>query len=620
MFLPLLFASACLLPNQGAPSASASVAEPEAPTPPSAPAEPVADAATESERLDAFFEAVFQDELARSPMRQAYLGLKTNNDRWDDSTPAASRAAFEATLDSLERLRSEFDYAALDDQAQLSYRLFEQRSVETIESWPWREHSYPITQMRGAHAQVPTFLANMHTVDSLADADAYLARLVDLGRYFDELIAGLERRAARGILPPRFVFPYVIGACENVLAGKPLDPDAEVDNVIYADFKAKVALLEDVDAVVREALVVRAAYALEEHVRPAYERLITKLREHEALATDAAGCWKLPHGAEYYALRLRHMTTTQTTPDEIHALGLAEVARIHTEMRAIQEQVGFEGTLQDFFVHLREDERFYQENTDAGRAAYLAEADRIVAVMESRLDEVFRTMPKAPMEVRAVEAFREGSAGKAFYQRGTPDGSRPGAFYANLKNMRDMPVYQLEALAYHEGIPGHHMQGSIAQELEHLPKFRRFAGYTAYGEGWGLYCELLPKEMGLYQDPYSDFGRLAMELWRACRLVVDTGIHARRWSREKAIAYLVENTPNPEGDCTHAIERYIVMPGQATAYKVGMLKILELRAMAREIMGDAFDVRDFHEVLLVNGPVPLGVLEELVRDWAESAR
>jgi uncharacterized protein (DUF885 family) len=291
------------------------------------------------------------------------------------------------------------------------------------------------------------------------------------------------------------------------------------------------------------------------------------------------------------------------------------VARIHGEMQAIMTEVGFEGSLQDFFEFMRTDPRFYKPETEEGRAEYLAEAEAAIEKMKGDLPKLFNTFPKADMDVKAVEPFREKSAGKAFYSRPAPDGSRPGIYYANLYSMADMPTYQLEALAFHEGIPGHHMQIAIAQELDAIPSFRKFGGYTAYSEGWGLYSELVPKEMGYYSDPYSDFGRLAMEIWRAARLVVDTGIHSQRWTREQAIEYLMDNTPNPQGDCKKAIERYIVMPGQATAYKIGMLKIVELRARARAQLGDAFDIREFHDVVLRDGAVPLAVLEETVDAW-----
>ena len=315
---------------------------------------------------------------------------------------------------------------------------------------------------------------------------------------------------------------------------------------------------------------------------------------------------------------IRDRTTTDLSASDIHDLGLAEVERIHGQMQAIMKQVGFEGSLQEFFQHLQTEPRFTYEDSDAGRDAYLKEATRLIDVMKGELDAVFLTKPKADLEVRRVEAFREKAAGKAFYNRPAPDGSRPGYYYANLYKITDMPKYQMEALAYHEGIPGHHMQIAMAQELEGIPKFRKFGGYTAYTEGWGLYSEFLPKEMGFYEDPYSDFGRLAMEIWRAARLVVDTGLHDKKWTRQQAIDYLTTNTPNPLNDCVKAIERYIVMPGQATAYKIGMIKIQDLRADAKKRLGDKFDIREYHAVVLDSGPVPLNILEERVNDWVES--
>ncbi len=344
------------------------------------------------------------------------------------------------------------------------------------------------------------------------------------------------------------------------------------------------------------------------------------MERQQAIATTDAGCWKFPNGAAYYSHALRHTTTTDLNAEQIHDLGLSEVERIHGEMKAIMKKVEFEGDLSQFFEFMRSDPRFYYSNDAQGRQAYLELATGLVDSMRERLSEFFVTLPKAEMVVRAGGPFREQSAGKAFYSIGTPDGSRPGVYYANLYDMAAMPTYQAEALAFHEGIPGHHMQGSIAQELEDMPAFRRHTHYTAYGEGWGLYTEHFPKEFGFYQDPYSDFGRLAMQLWRACRLVVDTGLHDKRWTREQAIEYLMTNTPNPESDAIKAIERYIVMPRQATAYQIGLLKILELRELAKRELGDKFDIAQFHDVLLTNGPVPLTMLEELVRDWIRETR
>jgi uncharacterized protein (DUF885 family) len=374
----------------------------------------------------------------------------------------------------------------------------------------------------------------------------------------------------------------------------------------------------DIDDNTKAALKKQANQALLTSVKPAYEGLIAFLKAQKERANSDHGVWKFPDGEAFYNMALKRTTTTDLTSDEIHNIGLSEVARIHNEMEVIKNQVGFEGTLQEFFEFMKTDKQFYYPATQEGKDAYLAEAVHLIDSMKTRLDEIFITKPKADIMVKAVEPFREQSAGKAFYQRPAANGTRPGIYYANLYDMESMPIYQMEALAYHEGIPGHHMQLAIQQELEGIPMFRKFGGYTAYTEGWGLYSEFIPKEMGFYSDPYSDFGRLAMELWRACRLVVDTGIHAKKWTREEGIKYYTDNTPNAEFDAISMVERHIVMPSQATAYKIGMLKILELREKAKDAMGDKFDIREFHEVVISHGAIPLDVLEEFVVDYISS--
>jgi uncharacterized protein (DUF885 family) len=416
-------------------------------------------------------------------------------------------------------------------------------------------------------------------------------------------------------LPPKFVYPRAIESCENIISGAPFRDTGE-DSALWGDFRKKLKALE-IDEPQHVMLQQEASEALVEVVKPAYERLISFLKEQETRATTEDGVWKFKDGEEFYSESLRMTTTTELSSEEIHQIGLKEVARIHNEMRGIMKKVGFEGDLQAFFQFMRTDPQFYYPNTDEGKQQYLDRAVAVIDDMRERLDALFLTKPEAELTVKRVEAFREKSAGTAFYQRPAPDGSRPGIYYANLYNTANMPKYKLEALAYHEGIPGHHMQLALAQQLEGIPKFRKLGGYTAYIEGWGLYCELLPKEMGLYQDPYSDFGRLSMELWRACRLVVDTGIHAKKWTREQGIAYYRENTPDTERDCIRMVERHIVMASQATAYKVGMLKILELREKAKEKLGEGFDIREFHDVILRGGPLPLTVLEQMVDEYLE---
>ncbi|MEL6545898.1 MAG: DUF885 domain-containing protein, partial [Myxococcota bacterium] len=518
----------------------------------------------------------------------------------------------------LARLKS-FDFDALSPQAQLSYRLFEYQTTRSLEAYEWRYHSYPVSQMGGPHSGLPAFLINYHRIDSPDDARAYIDRLTATRTYFSQLDKNLRVRAEKGILIPKFVFPLVLGAAKNVISGHPFDADSDTDSTILADFKGKVEKLSGLSDSEKNALISEAEHALVKSVGTAYELLIATLNELEAQATTDDGAWKFPDGDAFYGKALQWTTTTDMSAEQIHRLGLDEVERIHGEMRAIMKKVNFDGDLQSFFEFMRTDKQFYYPNTDEGRGDYLEDATALIATMKGRLPELFNTFPKNELVVKRVEPFREKAAGKAFYNRGAPDGSRPGYYYANLYDMAQMPSYQMEALAYHEGIPGHHMQIAIAQELEDVPTFRRYGRYTAYIEGWGLYSELVPKELGFYSDPYSDFGRLAMELWRACRLVVDTGLHHKKWSREKAISYLSENTPNPQGDVVKAIERYIVMPSQATAYKIGMLKILELRENAKQVMGESFDIRAFHDVVLRSGPVPLSILEENVKAWSASA-
>ncbi|HWM26214.1 MAG TPA: DUF885 domain-containing protein [Chthoniobacterales bacterium] len=573
--------------------------------------------AAESKRANEFFDKNFDDFVARHPQFASQLGLKTGYDKWEDLSDASAAEDLAFSIQNLARLKRDFDFAALDPQTQLSWKLFEADVQQNAEGFRFRFHNYPVNQMFGWHSQTPTFLINIHRVDSVADAEAYIARLNGIAKQADQVIANLELRAEKGIVPPKFVFPLALDACRNVIKGKPFDSTG-TDSTLLADFTKKVTALKETDQPTRDRLLADANKALLDSFRPAYQKLIAFLEAQEKTAPVEGGAWQFPDGRSFYEFALRRTTTTKLTADEIHETGLKEIARIHGEMGKIKEKVKFKGDLQAMFKFMREDPQFYLPETEEGKAEYLSRAVKIIDTMKTRLDELFISKPKADVVVKAVEKFREKSAGKAFYQQPAPDGSRPGMFYVNLAEMKSTPIYELEALAYHEGIPGHHMQIAIAQELGGVPKFRKFGSrYTAYTEGWGLYTELVPKEIGLYQDPYSDFGRLAMELWRAGRLVVDTGLHNKRWTRQQAIDYLIKNTPNAEADCVEAINRYIVSPSQATAYKIGMIKILELREKAKKQLGPKFDLRQFHDVVLTNGPVPLETLEELVDKWVK---
>ena len=566
-----------------------------------------------SASLNSWFDTKFDEDVAQSPQWQTSLGLKTNYGKWDDISSDQMAEDLKQAKARLDYLESEVDLAALDSVTQISYKLYKLNLENEIEDYEYRFYNYPVNQMFGLHASVPAFLINKHRIDSVADAKAYISRIKGVKPLFTELRNQLGIRETNQIVPPKFVLDRVLEDSQNILKGQPFD-ESSTQMPILADFQSKVEAL-DIDTETKAILLQEANQALKDSLQPAYEELITFIESQKVRATTDDGAWKFPRGDKFYAIALNRATTTEMTAEEIHQLGLDEVERIHTEMEAIKDQVGFDGSLQDFFEFMRNDEQFYYEDSDAGRAAYMKEAKRIIDAMRARLDELFITKPKAEIVVKRVEAFREKSDGKAFYNSPAPDGSRPGIYYANLFDIKAMPKYQMQALAYHEGIPGHHMQLAIAQELEGIPKFRKFGGYTPYVEGWGLYCEYLPKEMGAYEDPYADFGRLAMELWRACRLVVDTGIHDKKWTREEGIAYYKDNTPNAESDCIKMVERHIVMPGQATAYKVGMNKILDLRAKAEKALGETFDIREFHEVVLGQGAVPLSILEEMIDDF-----
>lgn len=568
--------------------------------------------------IKAFFEEYDAQQLALSPLGKSYRGIKDSDyGRWGDFSTAGEMRANAAERSALKEMRARFDPAKLSPENRLSYRLFEKRAERSEAAYKYNDYGYVFDQMNGAQSQLPAFLINIHRVDNKSDARAYVSRLYGLGPGMMEAIAQAKTRAAEGIMPPKWVYPYVINDARNVITGAPFGdgPDAP----LFADFKAKVAKL-NISQIEKDLLVADAAQALNASVKPAYAALIAEMTAQEKVAGTDDGIWRFKDGAGYYAERLANYTTTNMTPDEIHNLGLAQVARIHKEMGVVQKKMGVKGDLQAFFNYMRTEPKFYAPETAEGRALYLSETQKAQDAITPLLPQWFGVLPKAPLVVKPVEAFREKSAGKAFYQSPSPDGSRPGTYYANLYKMADMPLTEVEALFYHEGVPGHHLQRAIQTELKDVPAFRQFGGVTAYSEGWGLYSEKLAKDMGLYTNPARDFGRLQLELHRAIRLVVDSGLHHKRWTREKAITYVEDNSADAPGGIVKAIERYIIYPGQATAYMVGRLKISELRDKAQKALGKKFDVRGFHDTVLKSGPVPLDVLEEQVDGWIASRK
>ena len=565
----------------------------------------------ESKKANDYFDAMFDAYVDRSPMFQTRLGIKKDYDKWNDLSKKREEFEIADSKKSLKWLKDSIDVKLLDDDTKLSFDLYRQGLLDQISDFKYRLYDYPLNQMFGMQSEIPAFLINMHRISNAKDATAYISRINGIKPLIDQLIENLVEREKAGIVAPKFVFDHVLFDSRNVISGYPFE--GADTSAVFKDFFSKVEKA-DISKISKEALIVDATSAMVNSLLPAYQKLIKTVERLELTHNEKDGVWRWKDGGRFYQTALNRTTTTTMSADAIHQLGLSEVSRIHSEMEKIKNNVGYNGSLQDFFKNMKEDNRFYYPNTQTGKDEYISESVRLIDGMKKKLDDLFITKPKADMIVKAVESFREKSAGKAFYQRPAPDGSRPGIYYANTYDMKMMPKYQMEALAYHEGIPGHHMQLAISQELKGIPKFRKFGGYTAYIEGWGLYSEYLPKELGFYSDPYSDFGRLAMELWRSCRLVVDTGIHSKGWTREEGIKYYSDNTPNDMLDCVKMVERHIVMPGQATAYKVGMNHILRLRAATEKRLGEDFNIRKFHEAILFNGPVPLNILDRQVEN------
>jgi uncharacterized protein (DUF885 family) len=578
---------------------------------------PPAAAAAEDARLNAFLDAAFEESIATNPQFLTSLGSKRLYHRLNDYTDAYRQQQLALSEAQLVRLRAEFNPERLSPAGRLSYRMFEEQVEDDRAGFAWRWHGFPASTNGSPMGGIPVFLINNHRIDTVEDAEAYVARLRDTERVMNEISANMRRQTALGIVPPRFNFAPVRADARRVLTGAPFSSGD--DSAVFADFRAKVGRLQAEESV-KTRLIADARAAMTGPFRRGYNEMLETLDFIEPRATANNGAWSLPQGAEYYASRLRDSTTTDLSADQIHQIGLQQVARIHGEMERIKRQVGFSGTLQDFFRHINNGQQFKYPNTDAGRQQYLADARRFIAQVMEAAPRWFRRLPQAPLEVRAVETWRQETAAVAFYNRPSADGSRPGIYYVNLADMNQVLRPQTEAISYHEGAPGHHFQIALAQELPSVPKFRRFGGYGAYSEGWGLYAEQLGKEMGFYQDPYSEFGMYSTALWRAIRLVVDTGIHSKRWTREQAIQYFRDNGLLSERDAAKEVERYFNNPGQATSYMIGQLKILELRDRARQQLGERFDIRDFHAAVLENGAVPLDILEELVDAWIARAR
>ena len=572
-----------------------------------------AGATADDAALVAAMDAAYMEAVRQSPQALTQLGLKDRYGELDDYTDAAAIEQLALAERHLAVIEARFGAAELSEQGRLSLRLFRDGVTLQREQFRWHRHDYVVSTNGSVMGSLPVMLINTHRVDTVEDARAYISRLNAVERVMIEVAEDFAARAADGIKPPAFVYEPVLRDGRNVITGAPFD-DGDASPV-WADIQTKVNALRIPDGEKVE-IIGDARAALIGPFKAGYERLLAEVERVGATQDRNDGVWALPDGAAYYQSSLEFWNSTDDTAEWIHETGLSEVARLHGEMEVIKAQVGFDGSLGAFFQHLRTDPQYQYPNDVAGREAFLADSRAFIAQAMAIAPEWFHTLPQAALEVRAVEEWRQSTASTAFYNRPSADGSRPGIYYVNLADMTQVSKIQNEAIAYHEGAPGHHFQIARAGEEQGLPMFRKYGFYGAYMEGWGLYAEKLAKEMGFYVDPYSDFGRLSLELWRAIRMVVDTGIHTRRWTREQAIEYFTANSMMSELNIRREVERYICRPGQATSYKVGQLKILALRAAAREAMGERFDIRDFHEVVLAAGAVPLGVLQERVEAWA----
>lgn len=581
----------------------------------------------ETARLNEWFEKTYEAELQFSPIQMTFLGRDELQDKIDDFSIEAMDAAMQRSRDNLAALKANFDYDKLTPEGKISYDIWVYQAETAEKSNAFRDNTYVFDQMQAIHGFFPQMLIAFHKVTDKQDMENYITRINESARAIDQLEDLSRRAAANGVRPPYFAFEKVIAEVEKISSGFPLD-QSEEHNAVWTDAVAKIKTLRDTDKITEdEAVELRNGVrdALRATWRPAYKRLLIWLKQDQPNATpQAQGVSALPDGVNYYNERLANQTTTNLTADEIHNIGLKEVTRLRAEMVKIKDEFGFDGDLPEFFVFLREtkdDERLYYPNTDEGRQGYIDDATAAIDKIKAELPNYFGILPKADMVVKRVEPFREQEGAPQHYFPSTPDGSRPGVYYAHLLDMSAMPKRELETIAYHEGLPGHHMQIAIQQELEGVPTFRTQAGFTAYSEGWGLYSEWLAKEMpGTFEDPLSEFGRLGSEMWRAVRLVVDTGLHSKGWTEQQAIDYFLANTAAPVAQATSEVQRYLVLPGQATSYKVGMIKIQDLRKKAEAELGDKFDIRAFHDTILGGGAMPLAILERRVDEWIATVK
>lgn len=567
-----------------------------------------------------FYERIFFKFALNNPELLSQLGIlegigiRGHNAQLDDRSQAAADAMFNSMQDNLTTLRR-YDRSAMSETEQLNYDILEQFLLHETERRQWRYHSYPVNQLHGVQSELPRFMTALHRLHDKTDVEHYINRLNQFAPVFADVVTDLNIRRDKGVVPPRFVIDKVLQQMAG-LTDTPLEKQMLL--VHLQDEMAKLTELSDAD---RAAFTAQAKDAIRQSVVPAYQQLATALTELRQQATEDAGIWKLPDGDRFYRFLLQEHTTTTLSPEEIHQLGLTEVARIQQQMQQLLRAQGIETTdAAQAMRQLATDPKFLFEDSDKGREQILAGYRKILTDADALLAPAFNLRPKAAIDVRRVPEFSEKTAEVGYYGPPAMDGSRPGLLFANLYNIKATPTFAMKTLAVHEGIPGHHFQMAIQQELPGLPTFRNVLPFTVFSEGWALYSERLMAELGFYHnDPYADLGRLQAELFRAVRLVVDTGIHYKRWSRAQAIQYMAANTGKVDSDVEAEVERYIVNPAQACSYKVGELKILALRDKAKQALGKRFNLAAFHDVVLKNGALPLSLLEQQVDAYIAQA-
>jgi uncharacterized protein (DUF885 family) len=560
--------------------------------------------------IDIFFEKAFLKAVVDDPETLSYLrllepfGIDFHNDDLTDVSVERQQRLAADTRDALETLHR-YDRASLDDNRKLSWDILDWFLQNEVAGEPWMFHNFPVNQLSGIQSELPDFMINIHQINDAETARDYVKRLEKFKWKFGQVLDGLKLRESKGILPPKFAVDKTLEQMRAFAAPAPKE------QVLYTHLRDELAKLDAVPRNERDAILAGAERAVAESVLPAYRDLIAYFEGLQAKATANNGAWSLPDGERFYAWCVKNHTTTDFSADQLHETGLAEVARIEAQMEAILEEqgIGGGGTIGSRLTRLSQEPRFHYPDSDEGRAKILADYQRLIDEISKGLDTAFDLRPAVGVKVERVPVFKEKGSAGAYYQSAPLDHSRPGVFYANLREVGSIYTWAMPTLTYHEAVPGHHFQIGIAQDIKGVPTFRRLSLFTAYAEGWALYAERLAWELGFEKDPFSNLGRLQDEMLRAVRLVVDTGMHQKRWTREQAIQYMLDKTGQPETDVVAEVERYLVDPGQALAYKAGMLKILELREKMKQARGDAFDLRQFHNLVLGGGPMPLPVLE-----------